>query len=252
MKTFKNRVAIITGAASGIGLAIARNLCSKGCKLALSDINPTTLEVAKSELSHETEVHSSVLDVSDKNAWVDYTKEVISHFGKAHILVNNAGTVYFNTVEDTSIEDYEKMMNIHFGGVMYGTKNFLPYMQKEDEAHIVNLSSVAGLLGFPETSAYCAAKFAIRGFTESLRNEMSDTNVGVSSIHPGVVNTNILEATMTTNSSKQLFGFSFNGKSDIENLMSKAALTSAEKAAEMIVDGIKNNTARVLIGPDAM
>ena len=252
MKQFKDRVAVITGAASGIGLAVARKLAERGTHLAISDIDETDLKKAESELANKVKIHSSILDVADKEAWVKYTEDVIGFFGNVHILVNNAGIGIVGFVNDMKISDYERTMNIHFGGVLNGTKNFLPHLLDQEEAHISNLSSVAGLVGVPGWSAYCAAKSAIRGFTESLRLEMKDTRVGVTSVHPGIIKTNIVK-NFEEPTGKPIYGSrKLGGEEQQKAFENNILFTPVETAAEAIIAGMARNKARVLIGNDAM
>jgi len=253
MKNFEDKVAVITGAGSGIGRALALNLARRGCHVALADINKKTLEETANEVrKQKVKVHAHVLDVSDKEKFLQYPEKVIAALGKVNIVINNAGIGTAGKVEELAIEDYEKSMGIHFWGVVYGTKFFLPHIRKAGVGHIVNVSSVAGLLGFPGMSAYCAAKFAIRGFTESLRGELKGSNIGVSCVHPGGVATNIARDSDIVGDDP------FDGTLDVPNdrneiheHFQKMAMTSAEEAATIIIDGITNKRERILVGPDA-
>lgn len=248
MKNFQGRVAVITGAGSGIGRALALNLAEKGCKLALSDIRLESVqETAKLCERFTRDVMVDALDVADKKAMQAYPEKVVQKFGGVNIVINNAGVAVSATVEETSIEDYEWLMGINWWGVLYGTKFFLPYLQKADEAHIVNISSVFGIIGVPTQSAYNAAKFAVRGFTESLRQELVGTHIGVSCVHPGGIKTNI--------AAYARYKTGPNGDTSHESATEKFAKlsrTTPDEAAATIVRGIEKKSPRVLIGADAV
>jgi len=248
MKNFQGRVAVITGAGSGIGRALALNLAQKGCKLAISDIRPESVaETAKLCEQYTKDILVDTLDVADKKAMQAYPEKVVKKFGGVNIVINNAGVAVSASVEDTSIEDYEWLMGINWWGVLYGTKFFLPYLQKADEAHIANVSSIFGIIGVPTQSAYNAAKFAVRGFTESLRQELADTHIGVSCIHPGGIRTNI--------AANARYKTGPNGDTDHARATEKFAQitrTTPDEAAAVIVRGIEKKSPRILIGADAV
>ena len=246
MKTLQDRVAVITGAGSGIGRATALALAAKGCHLALSDINPDTLgDTLQMVQAHGVRVPSQVLDVADKKAMQDYADGVTAAMGQIHIVINNAGITVAGTVEEHTIDDYEWLMGINFWGVVYGTKFFLPHLQRADEAHIVNISSVFGLIAVPNQSAYNASKFAVRGFTESLKQELHGSHIGVSCVHPGGIKTNIVASSR--------FKSMPAGKNHSASAarFKKVASTTADKAADVIVRGIQKKKERILIGADA-
>ncbi|MCX7632246.1 MAG: SDR family NAD(P)-dependent oxidoreductase [Turneriella sp.] len=245
MRTLENRVAVITGAGSGIGRALALLLARRGCHLALSDINSGTLHETAAQC-RGVRVFAETLDVADRKAMESYPERVVRELGAVHIVINNAGVALAATVEETTIEDYEWLMGINWWGVLYGTKFFLPYLRQADEAHIVNISSVFGLIGVPTQSAYNAAKFAVRGFTECLRQELAGTHIGVTCVHPGGIRTNIAAAAR--------YKVGPDGNRDHASAAEKfarIARTSPEQAAEAIVRGIEDNSPRVLIGPEA-
>lgn len=248
MKNFQGRVAVITGAGSGIGRALALNLAQRGCKLALSDIRAESVQETAQLCERFTrDVMVDAVDVADKQAMMAYPEKVAQRFGGAHIVINNAGVAVSATVEETSIEDYEWLMGINWWGVLYGTKFFLPYLQKADEAHLVNVSSVFGIIGVPTQSAYNAAKFAVRGFTESLRQELEGTHIGVSCVHPGGIKTNIAAAAR--------YKTGPNGETNHASAAEKfanLAQTTPEEAAATIVRGIEKKSPRILIGADAV
>lgn len=252
MKHLRDRVAVITGAGSGIGRALAIELGAAGCRLALSDINETAVkEVAQKLRAAGREVIADRLDVADRQAVYTYADKVAGHFGVVNLVINNAGVALGATVEDTRYEDFEWLMGINFWGVVYGTKAFLPYLKQADAGHIVNISSVFGLIGVPTQSAYNAAKFAVRGFTESLRQELEieGSQVSCSSVHPGGIKTNIARSARMSGDLEKITGKDVEGsKADFEKMFR----TTAEEAAATIINGIRSNKRRVLIGTDAV
>lgn len=245
MYALKDKVAVVTGAGSGIGRALAQALAVKGCRLALADINEATLKETAAGLPAEVLAHK--LDVADRAAVYAFADRVKQQFGTAHVVVNNAGVAVSQTINDLSWEDFEWLMGINFWGVAYGTKAFLPMLLAQDEGAIVNISSVFGIIGVPTQGAYNAAKFAVRGFTEALRHELKDTNVRAISVHPGGIRTNIARASR--------FYRDPLGNSDHAGMAARfdrLARTSPEKAAAVIVRGIEKGAPRVLIGADAV
>jgi NAD(P)-dependent dehydrogenase (short-subunit alcohol dehydrogenase family) len=251
MKEFGGKVAAITGAGSGIGRALALNLARRGTHLALCDID----EVGLSETVGQCEgfgvkVTSQRLDVADRDAVYAWADQVVDDHGKVNLIFNNAGVALGATIESMSYEDFEWLMQINFWGVVYGTKAFLPHLKASGEGHIVNLSSVFGLISIPSQSAYNAAKFAVRGFTDALRMELEITPCGVSSttIHPGGIKTNIVRNGRFDESSLAAVG------ADPERLrkdFDKVAFTSPKRAARQILTAVERDRRRALIGPDA-
>lgn len=253
MKSLRDRVAVITGAGSGIGRALAFELGAAGCKLAISDINEAAVKQVAKELKEAGRtVIADRLDVADREAFYAYADKVIDHFGGVNLVINNAGVALGSTVEDMSYEDFEWLMGINFWGVVYGTKAFLPHLKRADAGHIVNISSVFGLIGVPTQSAYNAAKFAVRGFTESLRQELEleGSHVSCTSVHPGGIKTNIARnARMNADSLKRATGQDADvARKEFEKLFR----TTPEQAAATIIAGIRGNKRRVLIGSDAV
>ena len=241
----KDKVAVVTGAGSGIGRALAQLLAQKGCRLALADINEDTLKQTAQSLS--AEVVTQALDVADRAAVYAFADRVRQQFGTAHVVVNNAGVAVSQTINELSWQDFEWLMGINFWGVAYGTKAFLPMLLAQDEGAIVNVSSVFGIIGVPTQAAYNAAKFAVRGFTEALRHELKDTGVRAISVHPGGIKTNIARAARFYKD--PLGNTDRNGSCDRFDRMAR---TSPEQAAAVIVRGIETGAPRVLIGADAM
>ena len=251
MKTFSGKVAAITGAGSGIGQATAIALAREGCHLAISDISPHSLEETVEKLAgYPVRISTHLVDVSDRDAVYRYADDTVSEHGKVNIIMNNAGVGLGETVENMSYDNFEWLMNINFWGVVYGTKAFLPHLKRSREGHIINISSVFGIIGVPTQSAYNAAKFAVRGFTESLREELDIEQCGVSatSVHPGGVKTNIARNSRMGDMGEMALG----DKEDIAAMFEKIAMTTPESAAKTILAGVRKNQRRVLVGADAV
>ena len=250
MKNFEGRVAAITGAGSGIGRALARELARRGAHLALSDVDEVGLAetVALCE-GAAVKVTSERIDVSDREAVHAWADKVVDDHGKVNLIFNNAGVALGATIEAMSFEDFEWLMNIDFWGVVNGTKAFLPHLKAAGEGHVVNVSSVFGLISVPSQSAYNAAKFGVRGFTDALRMELDLANCGVSSttVHPGGIKTNIARNARMDESMSAFADSADDARSDFD----KVAMTSPEKAARQILVAVGNDRRRALIGPDA-
>ncbi len=250
MRDFRGRVAAITGAGSGIGRALANALARRGAHLALSDIDDTGLAetVAQCEGFGITTTSQHV-DVADRDAVYAWAESVVSDHGRVNLVVNNAGVALGATVESMSYEDFEWLMNINFWGVVYGSKAFLPYLNQSGEGHIVNVSSVFGLISVPTQSAYNAAKFAVRGFSDTLRMELDieEANVSVTTIHPGGIKTNIARHARMDASVRDVAGDPEKAIRDFE----RAFITSPDKAAMQILTAVRRDRRRALIGPDA-
>ena len=251
MKSFRHKVAAISGAGSGIGRAIALELAKEGASLAITDINEeSVLETAELARAHGANVLAGRLDVADKDATFAWADEVAEHFGKVNLIFNNAGVALSSTIEDMSYEDFEWLFNINFWGVVHGTKAFLPHLKASGEGHIVNISSLFGLVAVPGLAAYNTSKFAVRGFTETLRQEldMEDCGVSASCVHPGGIRTNIARNARMRESMKKVVGEDLEkGRQNFEKLFS----TTAETAAQTILRGVKRNHRRILVGTDA-
>ncbi|MDQ3132489.1 MAG: SDR family NAD(P)-dependent oxidoreductase [Acidobacteriota bacterium] len=247
MTLSNNSVAVITGAASGIGRALAVRLAQEKIGgIAVCDVNESELiETAKIVKSLGVSVSTHIADVSKLEQVQKFAGEVAAKHNRVTHLINNAGVALCGSFEEISLADFEWLMNINFWGVIYGTKVFLPILKQQEKAHIINISSVFGLVAPPGQSAYCASKFAVRGFTESLRHELEDTNISVSTVHPGGIKTNI------ANNSRVGENADKNIKKKVVNFFDKASPTTAEQAADVIVSGIKRKNPRILIGSDA-
>ncbi len=251
MKEFRGRVAAITGAGSGIGRAIALELASRGCHLALTDINEAGVEeTAKDARARGVDVTSGRLDVAERASVHAWANQVVRDHGKVNLVFNNAGVAVGATVEGISYEDFEWLMNINFWGVVHGTKAFLPHLKASGEGHIVNVSSIFGIIAAPTQAAYNASKFAVRGFTESLRLELEIQNCGVSatSIHPGGIKTNIAKAARLNDSVASIGANPANAQKKFE----AGFITTPHEAALQILRAVERNARRGLIGPDAV
>jgi short-subunit dehydrogenase len=249
MKILSDKVVVLTGAASGIGRALAKALAEKGCHLAISDINKEGLmDTAGLIAGKKVKVSTHVVDVANRQQVYDYAQDVMKEHGRVHIVINNAGVCVADSLESVSYENFEWLMGINFWGVVYGTKAFLPYLKKQGEAHIVNISSINGILPNPYNGPYCAAKFAVKGFTETLSQELRGTSVKVSVVHPGGIKTNIVRNARfyrVANPQKT--------KQDVVDLFDRFLFkTTAEDAADVIITGIMRNNQRIMVGKDAI
>ncbi|MFZ2526244.1 MAG: SDR family NAD(P)-dependent oxidoreductase [Rhodococcus sp. (in: high G+C Gram-positive bacteria)] len=246
MSEFAGRVAVVTGAGSGIGRALAVALATKGARLALSDVDTVGLaETAQQARDLGSEVHAAHLDVTQREAVFAYAEAVLERFGAVNQVYNNAGIAYHGEFERTEFKDIERIMDVDFWGVVNVGKAFLPHLIASGDGHLINVSSLFGLLSMPGQTAYNAAKFAVRGFTESLRQEMliAGHPVQVTCVHPGGIKTAIARnATVPDGDDQASFAQFFD---------SKLARTTPEDAAATILGGVRKNRARVLIGADA-
>jgi len=250
MKSFKNKVAAVTGAGSGIGQALAIALAKQGCHLALSDISETGLVKTIELLTpYSVKVTTQKVDVAKRDEVATWAKSVVSEHGQVNLIFNNAGVAIGSTAEGVSYEDLEWLIGINFWGVVYGTKEFLPYLKQSGDGHIINISSMFGLTAQPTQSAYNASKFAVRGFTESLRQELDLQNAGVSAtcVHPGGIRTNIAKAARMNNSVQSLGMDPLKSQDAFDKLLR----TPADEAAQQILEAVRKNHRRLLIGADA-
>ncbi len=238
MKNFNNKVAAITGAGSGIGQAIAIALAKQGCNLALSDVNENGLANTVALLqAYPVKVTRQVVDVAKREEMASWAKSVVDQHQQVNLIFNNAGVAIGSTAEGVSYEDLEWLIGINFWGVVYGTKEFLPYLKQSGDGHIINISSMFGLTAQPTQSAYNASKFAVRGFTEALRQELDIEKLGVSAtcVHPGGIRTNIAKAARINNSVTSL-GMD---PAKSQDAFDKILRTPAEEAAALILKAVQ-------------
>lgn len=247
MAWFGGGVAVVTGAGSGIGRALVGRLAEERCPLALADIDEAGLAKTAAALARKrVEVTTHVLDVSDEAGVRAFAEDVVARHGRATLLINNAGVALLGRFEEISLDDLRWLMGINFWGVVYGVKYFLPILKKQPRAHIANLSSVFGIVAPAGQSAYCASKFAVRGFTEVLRHELEGTSVGVSCVHPGGIRTAIVQR------ARLGAGAAPATRDEVLARFGKLAKMPPEAAAARIVRGIERGEPRILVGLDAV
>src|SRR3954453_5552375 len=247
MKSFDDKVVAITGAGSGIGRALSLNLARQGALLAISDVDDAglaeTVDLVKAAGARE--VRSDHLDVADRATFAAYAASVAEQLGRVNVVVNNAGVALAGDVEDLAYSDMDWIIGINFWGVVHGTKEFLPHLIASGDGHLVNISSLFGLISMPGQSMYNAAKYAVRGMSEALREEMlvAGYPVGVTVVHPGGIKTAIARnARVSAKEDKERTARLFD---------EKLAKMTPERAAEIIVKGVLHDKARVLVGLDA-
>ena len=244
MSHFSGKVAVIPGAGSGIGRALAQALNKAGCELELSDINSAALEETRAHLPRqELGCHLQQLDVADRGGMEQWARDIEARHGRVDIVMNNAGVALTGSAEDNSYEDIEWLMGINFWGVVYGCKSFLPLLRKSSAAHLINISSLFGIIAVPSQSAYHAAKFAVRGYTESLRQELEDTPIHVCCVHPGGIKTNIVRSGRIEADAEE--------QAEFHARFDEMAKTTPESAANQILNAMERRRPRLLIGRDA-
>ncbi len=252
MTFLREGTAVITGAASGIGRALAQQLAGAGASLALADLNQARLEETVASLpprtaasANQAEISSHVLDVSNESAVQSFAQDVSRRHPRVTILINNAGVALLGNFNQISLEDFRWLMDINFWGTIYGVHYFLPLLKRQPRTHIVNLSSVFGLVAPAGQAAYCASKFAVRGFSEVLRHELQGSSVFVTSVHPGGIATDVARnARLGAHAPESL-------RTEAIKRFEKLATIPPEAAAARILQGIERREPRVLIGSDA-
>lgn len=245
---FEGRVCVVTGAASGIGRALAVELAERGSDLALCDVNVEELEAtARMVETRGRRVSYSKVNVAERSAMSSFAEGTLEAHGRVDAIVNNAGVSLSATVAEMSYEDFEWIMDINFWGVIHGTTAFLPHLLEQGDGQVVNISSIFGIVAFPGQSAYNAAKFAVRGYTESLRQELEGTGVSALCVHPGGVKTRIARDGRFRSTPDGT-----DRETAVRNFEDVMARTTAEEAAKTIADAMARREARVLVGTDAV
>ena len=247
MEGFAGKVAAVTGAGSGIGQALAVELGRSGATLAISDVDLEGLAQTEEQLKAiGVPVRADRLDVTEREAFHAYADQIHEHFGKVNQIYNNAGIAFTGDVEITQFKDIERVMDVDFWGVVNGTKAFLPHLIASGDGHIVNVSSLFGLMSIPGQAAYNSAKFAVRGFTEALRQELvlNRDPVKVTAVHPGGIKTAIARNALTAEGVDR--------EKQYKLFEKRLASTTPQRAAEIILEAVRKNKARVLVGKDAV
>ena len=242
MKNFSKKIIVITGAGSGMGRAMAVQLAAQGATVLISDINEESLKETQALIqSGKGSCKIYKVDVGDRAQVYDFATSVLNEFKYIDVLINNAGIAIGQAMfEEIPLADFERLININLWGVVHHTRAFLDVMRTRPEAAIVNTSSVFGLMGIPSQIPYCISKFAVRGFTDSLRLELNGTNVSVTCVHPGGIDTNIVRN-----------GIHYRDKDTTIAQFEKMVMTSSDKAASIIIRAIQKRSKRVMVGPDA-
>ena len=260
MQSFSGKVAVITGAGSGMGRYLAVLLAKAGANVAICEINPTTLaETEEMVKAYPVKVSSHVLDVSDKAAIDGLPAQVIDEHGQVDLVFNNAGVTVDSPFEDMSEQDWDWVININLHGVINGSRAFLPHLKQRPEAALINTSSIFGMITVPNQSVYHTAKFAVRGFTECLAKELKGSNVQIHSVHPGHIGTNIVtNARMNTKEDKvnpmqemmgKLIGIGSTQEEMADFFRNNGMHPS--RASNIILKGVLKNKSRIFIGADA-
>jgi NAD(P)-dependent dehydrogenase (short-subunit alcohol dehydrogenase family) len=244
------RTAVVTGAAGGIGRGIALALARRGCDLALVDIDETALsrtaaEIAGVETASRLRLSRHGLDVASRAAVAALPAQVLAAHGAVDILVNNAGVALGGTFREIAESDFDWLIGVNFWGVVQMTRAFLPLLSDSEEARIVNVSSLFGLIALPGQTAYAASKFAVRGFSESLRHELADTRIGVTVVHPGGIATSIAK------NARMPASLSEDEVAKRRTFFDSFLTMPPETAGEIIVRGVEQRRARILVGADA-
>ena len=239
-------VAVVTGAASGMGRALARQLAGYGCHVAIADVNAEGLAETASLLGSGITCTQHLIDVADPEAMSGFAQQVAARHGQVNMIFNNAGVAATGNLEVLPLEDFEWLMGINFWGVVHGCRAFLPYLRQAQWGHIVNTSSIFGLISVPTQSAYHAAKFAVKGFTDSLAQELEGSTIKVSCVMPGGVKTNIVRSSRYVASDN-----TSPTKEDMTSSFESLANLTSDQAASIILHGVAHGHLRILVGRDA-
>ena len=240
MKYLKNKVVVITGAGSGIGRALTVAFAREGSRLAINDFNEHSLnETAEMINGMSIDVFTKPFDVSNKDSMFTFADSVLQRFGQVDIVINNAGIGISDYLfHEYDLDLFKKVMDTNFYGVLYGSRAFIPHLLKRPEASLVNLSSIFGLTGIANATAYCASKFAVHGLNQCLMQEYVNTGLTIHSVHPGGINTNIIQNAPDYKETENAF-------------QSQFLKRSPDDAAKVIVDGIRKKRHKILIGSEA-
>ncbi|BBY14116.1 SDR family NAD(P)-dependent oxidoreductase [Mycobacterium marseillense] len=245
MDGFAGKVAVVTGAGSGIGQALAVELGRAGAKVAISDVDTAGLAQTAEQLAAiGAPVKVDQLDVTERSAFLAYADAVHEHFGAVNQVYNNAGITFIGSIEDSRFKDIERVIDVDYWGVVNGTKAFLPHLIASGDGHVINISSALGLFSAPGQAAYVSAKFAVRGFTEALHQEMARAGhpVRVTTVHPGGIKTAF---------ARNATGVEGLDHAELASVFEEQqAKTTPQRAAQLILEGVRKNKARVLVGPD--
>ncbi|MEC9415487.1 MAG: SDR family NAD(P)-dependent oxidoreductase [Pseudomonadota bacterium] len=246
MGFFSDKKIVITGAASGIGKSLAIKFATEGADLILCDTKQAKLKQTQNILVENGAVCDCYsIDVKSYSSMVDFAEQVTNSHGDIDILINNAGVSLMDKMTDADLDDFRWLMEINFWGVVHGVKAFLPSLLRKEKAHIVNISSILGLMSMPGQAAYNASKFAVKGFTDALKMELSGTSINVSCVYPGGVKTNIAKNARVGKVINQ------DTRTRLIDEFNKLSYTTAEKAASQIIRGIKREKRRIMVGIDA-
>ena len=245
MQSLSGKVAVITGAAGGVGTALAKKLAERGCSLALVDINQSVLEALRDSLAASgvgLSVHR--VDITDRAEMAALPESVLATHGKVNILINNAGITYQKSFATHTLEDWDKIVGINWWGVLYGCHYFLDALKASGEGHIVNMSSMSGSVGLPNQTSYCATKGAVKLLSESLWGELQQHNIGVTSVHPGAIKTDMIQATLQNSDDVEAAQRNY-------ELAQRIGVT-ADHVADRIIRAIEKNQLRIRIGKDSV
>ena len=245
MKDLSGRVAVITGGGGGVGSALAGQLADLGCHLALVDISePALAKVAEALTDKAVNISCHVVDITDKQQMAALPQTVLAEHGKVNLLINNAGITYQKSFETHSMDDWEKIVGINWWGLLYGCHYFLDALKDSGEGHIVNLSSMNAFVGLPGQTSYCATKAAVKLLSEAMWAEMAKLNIGVTSVHPGAIKTEMIQATLRDSDDLEAAQRNYD--------LAQRIGVSAEHVAQRIIKAVQKNKLRIRVGKDSV